>query len=416
MKQNNSNTIEEINQVKNTIQEKIKYSRLTKNQRLNLQKFYNSQVVEIFEEKRKKINLSEIARKLNVHKSTILRELKNGLFPYRSPKTSGAEIILYDACTAQMKSDKNKTRRNCKTKLTSSSNEIKFFKKVIEQYNISPEAALYLYNKTAIKPCPVSLKTIYKYIRHKILNIKSDYVHLRIIDKKAPKEGKRQQSGPNIAERPDEAAKRSEFGHFEGDLIVGARGASKECLLTLCDRKTRFLLAIKILDKSSKSVVNAIDNLETRLGTKLFKKVFKTITFDNGTEFSDYAGLCRSIKDLPKGVIDNSEKKTQETKRVLVYYANAYHSWERGTNENHNKQIRRYIPKKSDIGEISQNTIDEIVNKINYKYRKLFNAKSSIDKLQNEFDETNKLLKLLTIKNPFVKVKKIASMYKLLAD
>lgn len=121
------------------------------------------------------------------------------------------------------------------------------------------------------------------------------------------------------------------------DCVEGKK-KTKETLLVLSERKARKEIIIKMKDKTTGSVVAALDRLERKYG-KLFSKVFQTITVDNGTEFSDVAGLERSC--LHKG------------KRTTVFYCHPYSSYERGTNENTNGMIRRWFPKGTDFGKVT---------------------------------------------------------------
>ena len=118
-------------------------------------------------------------------------------------------------------------------------------------------------------------------------------------------------------------------------------------------------------NQTQKSVINKLDAFEKKYG-KNFSQKFKTITVDNGSEFLDYKSLERSIKNTNQ-------------KRVKVYYAHPYSSWERGSNENANKLIRRFIPKGKDIGKISYRKIRYIEQWINNYPRKIFGYKSSSD-------------------------------------
>ena len=148
------------------------------------------------------------------------------------------------------------------------------------------------------------------------------------------------------------------------DCVVGKREGSGAVLLVLSERSRREEIILKIPSKTQGSVVASLDRLEGKYG-KEFREKFKTITVDNGSEFLDYEGE-RSIKGKDK-------------KRVNLYYAHPYSSWERGTNENINKLIRRFIPKGTDIGKISKARIKYIENWINSYPRRIFGYKSAND-------------------------------------
>lgn len=122
--------------------------------------------------------------------------------------------------------------------------------------------------------------------------------------------------GKSIDERPDYINNRTETGHFEIDTVILTR-EKNQCLLTMTDRKSRYEIIRLIEDKTSKSVNEAL--------TILIKEYeVKSLTADNGTEF---AKLSEVICE------DN------------IYYAHPYCSQERGSNENHNRLIRRHLPK-----------------------------------------------------------------------
>ncbi len=133
-------------------------------------------------------------------------------------------------------------------------------------------------------------------------------------------------------------------------------------LLTFTERMTREEIIIKIKGKSSEYVIKAINSLERKYGKRFYIK-FKTITFDNGVEFMDYEGVEKSC--IKKGT------------RTKIYYAHPYCSGERGTNENNNRLIRRWIPKGTIIDNISKEFIKQIENWINNYPRAMFDYKSS---------------------------------------
>lgn len=141
------------------------------------------------------------------------------------------------------------------------------------------------------------------------------------------------------------------------DSVIGQRGKSKNTLLTLTERKTRAEIIFKLPDHSAEAVVAAVDRLEKRWG-EMFKTVFKTITVDNGTEFAYCAELERSA--------------IGEGKRTKMYYCHPYSSWERGTNENNNRLIRRHIPKGVDFEDTTDEEIKYIETWINNYPRGIF--------------------------------------------
>lgn len=144
-----------------------------------------------------------------------------------------------------------------------------------------------------------------------------------------------------IEKRPIAVANRQEFGHWEADSVLGVgKGAA---LNTNRERKSRYILVTKITKKTAKNTRLAI--------IKRFKKIpFEgrmTNTADNGSEFTEH-------------------EKITKTLGMNFYFANAYHSWERGTNENGNGLIRRFFPKKTDFNNITEKQIQAVENWINY--------------------------------------------------
>lgn len=181
--------------------------------------------------------------------------------------------------------------------------------------------------------------------------------------KKAVRVQKRDIAGTSIEDRPEDILTREEFGHWEMDSVIGARGKSKNTLLTIFERKTRQPIIYKQSDKSSASVVAALDALEKKMGDK-FYAVFKSITVDNGTEFADCEGIERSC-------IYPGKKRTQ------VYYCHPYCSSERGSNENGNRMIRRKIPKGTNFDNMSKKEIAQVQKWLENYPRRMFSYKSS---------------------------------------
>ena len=174
--------------------------------------------------------------------------------------------------------------------------------------------------------------------------------------------------GVSISERPEAINTREEFGHWEIDLVIGKKTAEDKVLLTLTERKTKKEIVRKIKSKTVRAVHRALYKLKREL--PYFDKVFKSITTDNGTEFSSLYKLGKRLG-------------------IDVYYAHPYSSWERGQNENGNKMIRRFIPKGQMIKSYTKGQIEKIENWMNTMYRKSLGWRTA-DQCYNE--ELNKLL------------------------
>lgn len=211
----------------------------------------------------------------------------------------------------------------------------------------------------------ITAPTLYSYID------KGIFLHLT--NKHLPEKSKKKRSykkvevnrasrGESIENRPQKANTREEFGHWEMDTIKGKNGGGKSCLLVLTERKTRQEIAIKLPDGTAQSVVRALDRTEQKYGS-LFKKVFLTITVDNGVEFADRSGMERSCLD--KG------------KRTQIYYCHPYSSYERGSNEKQNQMLRRHYPKGTNFDNIPQEEIERKQDWLNNYPRGIFNYDTS---------------------------------------
>ena len=194
-----------------------------------------------------------------------------------------------------------------------------------------------------------------------------DEIYISVYKKvKKNKSASRAPAGESIEQRPEEIDEREEFGHWEGDTVYSGKGKRKttRALLTLTERKTRKEIIIAIPNRKAETVVKALDALERKLGARRFRAIFKSITFDNGTEFAAAEGLERSCvnKRLP---------------RTKVYFCHPYSSWERGTNENTNGMIRRRFPKGTNFAAVTNAQIAQAENWINNYPRKILGYKSS---------------------------------------
>ena len=189
-------------------------------------------------------------------------------------------------------------------------------------------------------------------------NQKKKKEHVRV-NKKAPK-------GTSIEQRPLYILERRSFGHWEMDCVCGP---TKQSLLVLSERLTRKEIIMPIKTQSAKEVVKALNKIEYKFG-KRFKQIFKTITVDNGTEFSDCQGIEKSI--YGKG------------NRTKVYYCHPYSSYERGTNERINREIRRLIPKGTNLATITEKQIRYVEEWVNNYPREIFGFETSNERFARE--------------------------------
>lgn len=148
-----------------------------------------------------------------------------------------------------------------------------------------------------------------------------------------------------ISQRPASVQYRREFGHWEGDTVMGKDG--RHCLLTLVERMTRWVRIIKLPARQAAEVNKALAR-EIRRGVLKMK----SLTLDNGTEFHGFQQL-------------------QDGLGIDVYFAQPYHSWERGTNENTNGLIRQYLPKGMCFKEVTQRLCNKIEQELNDRPRKV---------------------------------------------
>lgn len=163
-----------------------------------------------------------------------------------------------------------------------------------------------------------------------------------------------------IHERPSSANKRLELGYWEADTVAGKTG--KACIVSLVDRKSRFVLLGKVDKKLSKSVIDCMITLLESVGpTKCM-----TITPDRGKEFSQHHRL------------------TEELNGTKVYFPDPHAPWQRGTNENTNGLLREYSPKGEDFSGVLDIQIQEWANKLNTRPKKCLNWKTPYEVFFNE--------------------------------
>ena len=204
----------------------------------------------------------------------------------------------------------------------------------------------------------VSIETIYQYIWKNKKQGGSLHKHLRNQGRRYRKRGNSKdnrgviQNRVDIDKRPKVVEERSRFGDLEVDLIIGKN--HKQAILTINDRASGMLKMTKVKSKKAEEVSRAIvEQLQD------WMPYLHTMTADNGKEFAEHLFVAEQLN------IDH-------------YFAKPYHSWERGSNENLNRLVRQYLPKKTDFTTITEQQIKEIEDKLNNRPRKRFNYENPI--------------------------------------
>ena len=320
------------------------------------------------------VQVEDIAQMIGVAKSTVYREIKRGTYCHRN--SDWTEETRYSPEIAEQKYRENLREKGRGLKVGNDYEFVEYVEDKIIHEKFSPAAVLAAIRRECRKfRTEVCLSTLYNYIR-------SEDVFLNVTLKELPeraskarkrrkkKVAKRAAKGDSIEKRPKDIETRENFGYWEMDTVVGPIGASKCSLLVLTERKTRKEIVRKINRHTAEAVVKALDRLEREFGERKFREIFKTITVDNGTEFSDVQGIERSRRN--------------KKKRTKVYYCHPYSSYERGSNENQNKLIRRHIPKGVNFDGKTSGEIKEMEDWINNYPRALLNWRTSEECYQEE--------------------------------
>lgn len=214
-------------------------------------------------------------------------------------------------------------------------------------------------------PCT---KTVYALINAAVLPIRNIDLPMktRMRPRKTtvsePKGHNAKHLGRSIEERSPEVLSREEFGHWEVDLVLGKKTKNEPVIITMVQRKTRYCLTKKVWGKGAALVQKGVLDLMKKQGLEQFK----SLTTDNGSEFSSLS-LIESIAE-----------------DVQVFFTHAYASWEKGTNERHNRMLREFIPKGVTLRPLSYSYLLEVTDTINHRPRKIMGYTTPAERLQEE--------------------------------
>ena len=283
---------------------------------------------------------TEIAQQIGRHRSSVYRELERNSHPHG-----------YFSDTANLLAE---NRKKAASSISRIDEELKQWVNDKLQLQWSPEQ---ISERMKLELGEnVSHEWIYQLVYQDRKNGGMLHLNLRWGRRKRKKRfGGRDKRGqiPNrvsIEKRPEIANKRGRIGDLEGDTVIGKNHKGK--LLTLVDRKSRLTIIEKLDNKSaevtSDAVIESVSSLDS---------IFKSITFDNGKEFTFH------------------EKITKST-GIPIYFAHPYSSYERGTNENTNGLIRQYFPKTVDLSRLNHSEVKKVENLLNHRPRKSLGFKT----------------------------------------
>jgi IS30 family transposase len=278
---------------------------------------------------------AEIARRLGRNRSTITREMNRGSIT--QVKQVNGQKVYYQHYYAD-------AAHNCYRQVRKASYYLKldrvsddFLTKFTEAMREKPrvhsvDTFVHTYRLQHVDAVVPSTKTLYNYIHQGLLEIK-------VIDLPI---------GKSIEERPEEINNRSRFGDWEIDSVLGGKTVGETSILTLVERQTRYAVTKKLVEKKAEYVNQAV--LECMKPYPI-----KSITADNGNEFSSLS----KIEGLD------------------VYFAHAYSSYERGTNENFNGLLREFIPKGISLKELNPTLLEDYTKAINERPRRIHDYQSA---------------------------------------
>lgn len=300
---------------------------------------------------------SYIARKLGRNRSTISREINSRAAPK-------CYIGKFAQVNYQVK------RQVCRPKRKVEETTIGTYVIGKIKFGWSPEAIsgrILLEIEQGLRSSSdyLSPETIYRFVyESEFGKAEKLYQYLRRGKKKRTRKfGRKSQRGivPNrvfIDQRPEEVNQRSSIGHWESDTI---HYSQKRGINSLVERKTRYVELTKMERRTAQETEKAIK-------IKLAKHIRKTLTMDNGTENTNHEKIAKYLS-------------------LSIFFCHAYHSWEKGTNENMNGLVRRYLPKRSSLADVSQRDLDDIAEELNTRPRAILGFYTPKEMLKYEYQK-----------------------------
>lgn len=309
----------------------------------------------------RKVPLSQIAKIVGRHQSTIYRELRRNFFRDKYPEFSGwfpwtASELARKRRFKQRKLERNRTLRAY----------------IIEklQQHWSPEqiaGRLKLHPRLEAQTGRVCSETIYRFVYDRSNRDMALYTLLAKRRRKRRGLRGRKPRGShiplycNINKRPEDIANRETFGHWEADLVIFRREYGKANITSLLERKSRYHIVIRNKDRHSVGVLGAIEQSLRALPAQ----GRQTITFDRGTEFMAWRSL-------------------HQTSGIKSYFCDTASPYQKGSVENANGRLRRYLPLETNLAIVEDAKLSEMARRMNNTPRQCLGYRTPSEVFQAE--------------------------------
>ena len=310
-------------------------------------------------------SLYRIAKHLGRPYNTIKNEIKRGT------------VFLYNGKIQRYKSDEGKKvylehRRNCRKQYRGLAS-VRFLQYVVEHFKSEDKWSLDASYGKALESGKfrreemVCTKTLYNYVDLGLLPIKNIDLPEKLRRNTKAKKARENKKilGRSIEERPEIVEFRTEFGHWEIDTVIGKIGENEPCVLTLVERMTRMCIWVKARNHTAEAINEALQKVMSYFAEQR-DQVFKTITGDNGSELAGLSLL--------------------EDGKLKVYFTHPYSSCEKGSNECHNRMLRRFIPKGKSISDYTADEICFFADCINGLPRKILDYATPEELFDRQLD------------------------------
>lgn len=310
--------------------------------------------------------IKRLAEIFSCDRKTIYNEIKRGTVEHLRSDLS--TVREYNADYAQSIADGRNANRGSVPKIMLDTALARELRRLIVDLNYSPYAAVAELNaKGWPSENRCAEKTVYNWVNGGLIFgvERTDLPNKGVKYREKGSTRRYSRAGcaaHSIERRPKEAEDRNNFGHWELDTVKGGKDTPTDCLFTMTERKSRKEIARKMPDAKGKSTVEVLDEIERKLGSEEFRRIFVTLTCDGGTEFMDIAGIERSC-------IDGKP-------RTKLYFAHPYTACERGTNENHNRILRRFFPKGCDFSKVTDEEVARAEDWMNGYPRRIHGGKT----------------------------------------